>query len=257
MIAFIEGGTQVQYDDDSTGTQGFVTVTLTTDTDTGIVNTTYETSDGPATWDIAPDTITYTYLQSPPQVGRQYYYAIKVLSKRLGAQTFDPTGGTTGGGGTGELDFAGVLTVSVPTRCGPVMTLEPPILQFPPDRPDPGSTDVNLDTVLFEWTRVAGADTYVIEVSTDRTFPADHTVRGDAIFATGSSATMSSRLTGVGSQPSNLFRNWTGPLYWRVGARYTHDQFPPIDGRGNAVQYVFGTPRSFEALELPPAPVGR
>jgi len=252
MIMFVEGGQQVQFDDDSTGGATPWLVTITTDGDTGIVTVTYDAGSGTPNWDFAGDTITYDYVQTPPQIGRTYYYAIRVVSKKLGAQPFDPTGGTTGGGTT-TIDFAGTLTPSVATRCGPVMTIEPPVLQFPPDRPDPGSTDVNLDTVQFEWSRVAGADTYVIEVSTDRAFPANHTVRGSAIFASGTSITMSGRLTGVGGSPSTLFRNWAGPLYWRVGAKYSLDQFPPIDGRGNAVEYVFSTPRSFEALELPPA----
>lgn len=245
LQAVLEGGTLTQYDDDSTSAATQFNTTLTTSEDSGLVSFVTTASDATVTWDLQPDTFTYDYLQTPPQPGRKYYYAIRVISKKTTVNPFPE-----------DTEFiAGELNISMPYYAGPVTTIEPPVLQYPPDRPDPGSTDVNLDTTLFQWEAVAGADTYVIELSTDRSFSSKVSLRSAPILmraTAGSSVTH--RFVGTGGQsPSELFANVSAPIYWRVGARASDDASLPVDGSGRQVDYVFSLERSFESLDLPPA----
>ncbi len=253
MIDFLEGGMNKRYDDDSGQMPvGKVASIAEADETIGIYPVTIEIQDDLVvpTWEVEPTTVTYTYNYSPPVVGQMYYYAVRVLSKKLGAQPFPPTSD----GDTEDEVLTGQLVVSVASRCGPATVIEPPTLVSPPDYPDPGSLDVNLDTQLFEWEAVQGADTYVIELSTDRTFPAKQTVRSSDILVRAAAGTTIARtfVQGGGQSPSDLFANWTAPIYWRVGARSSLDQYLPIDISGHESKFVFGTERSFQALELPP-----
>ncbi|MGI6350629.1 MAG: hypothetical protein ACOX6M_02885 [Armatimonadota bacterium] len=245
LQAVLEGGALTQFDDDSTAVATGFNTTLSTSDTNGIVSFVTTPSDATVTWDLQPDSFTYDYLQTPPQPGTKYYYAIRVISKRATVNPFPE-----------DMDAAaGELIISVPYYAGPVTTIEPPVLQFPPDRPDPGSTDVNLDTTLFQWEAVAGADTYVIELSTDRSFAPKVTLRSNQILmraTPGSSVTH--RFVGTGGQsPSELFANVRAPIYWRVGARASDDVSLPVDGSGRQVDYVFSLERSFESLDLPPS----
>jgi hypothetical protein len=256
MIAFLEGGRQTRYDDDSTAGGGFLLATIT-EIDVGggsLFQVTFDVSVGPPYAHPGED---YNYNTPGPAPGLQYYYAVRVVSSAKNANTQLGGGGDTGGNGGGTQTTDQGVMWSVPYRCGPVTALQPAVLQFPPDRPDPGSTDVDLNTALFQWTAVGGADTYVIELSTNRDFPTSQTIRSREILIPRGqgSQSISEQFHGSGGiTPGDLFRNWKGPIYWRVGAKSTRDQFSPIDGAGRDVQYVVSVERSFEALELPPSP---
>jgi hypothetical protein len=245
LQAVIEGGALTQYDDDSTAVATSFNTSIATSSDNGIVTFVTTSPGGDVTWDLQPDSYTYDYLQTPPQPGTKYYYAIRVISKKVAPNPFPDDAEA----------LAGDLAISVPYRAGPVTTIEPPVLQFPPDRPDPGSADVNLDTTLFQWEAVAGADTYVIELSTDRDFAPANTLRSEQILMNATAGqSVTHRFVGTGGQsPAQLFANVRAPIYWRVGARASDDAFLPVDGGGRQVDYVFSLERSFEALELPPA----
>lgn len=257
MQMFLEGGLQTRYDDDATLVPSWWTTDIeSAGEDSGLyVVTTLSTDGGPAEWQFDANSISYTYQQQPPVPGQHYYYAIRLISKKLGAQPFPPPEGGTGGG-AGDENLEGQLIWGTPVRCGPATAIEPPELEFPPDRPAPGSTDVDLDTVLFQWQSSAGADVYVIELSTDRTFPAGQTIRSREIVqrTLTSGQSMARRFEGTGGQtPKQLFANWSGPIYWRVGARCDLDQYAPITVTGQEIRYIFGRERSFQALELPPS----
>jgi len=113
---------------------------------------------------------------------------------------------------------------------------------------------VDVDTALFEWSATAGADTYVIEMSTDRSFPPKQTLRSDEILArVNAGQTIARRFTGTGGQtPSAVFGNWDGQIYWRVGARNSLDQYSPIKTDGTESRFVFGVERAFQTLDSPP-----
>lgn len=257
MIDFLEGGPNTRYDDDSGNMPvGKIATIEAADAEVGIYPVTIEMQDALVTpsWTLEPTTITYNYNYSPPVVGQMYYYAVRVVSKKLGAQPFPPSSGGTGGGTTDE-DLTGQLVVSGSSRCGPATVIEPPTLLSPPDYPDPGSRDVDLNSQLFEWTAVQGADTYVVELCTDRSFPAKQVVRSADIQARTAAGQTLARtfVPGGGQNPSDLFSNWTGPIYWRVGARSSFDQYLPIDLSGRESKFVFSVERSFQTLEAPPS----
>lgn len=244
MVAFLEGGSSRVYVDDVAGAGSSELVTLTTDADTGLVQVAREAGSGTPAITQATDTITYDYNSTPPVAGQDYYYLVRVVSKKLGATPFDPVDGTP--------DLSGQLVVSQSYPSRQVTLLASTVLVSPPNYPDPGSLDVDLPNALFSWDPAIGADSYCIELCTDRTFPAQQIVRSTEYHVAAGTTTAISR-TFAGADLSAAFGSWTGPIYWRVGARRSTNAADPVDVTGKRVGYVYSDYRSLEAIESPPS----
>jgi len=241
LIAFLEGGGSTVFVDNSADQPPIENVALTTDDTTGVVPVNRSPGSGTATIEYGATSITYEIAPTPPSPGQVYYYAIRVVTKKLPAIPFDPPDGTASYGGT--------LWVSVPYYSGSVTALRRPVLVFPPTEPDPGSLDVDIATVQFTWESAPGADAYVIEVSTDRAFPPTQTSRSEE-YLVGSAGGQIAR-TYQGGDPATSFRN-AEHVYWRVGARSSLDTFYPEDRLGRTTYFVFSDVRSFGGLDVPP-----
>ncbi len=151
--------------------------------------------------------------------------------------------------------MSGQLDTGYTLRRSGVATLMPGgTLVSPPGDPDPGSRDVDLETYLFQWDPALGADTYVLELCTDRSFPASQVLRSSEYFVATTTTTPIARRF-VGADAAIAFANWQGLIYWRVGARCSTDTFLPVDRFGSPVGYVYSDYRAFSALEsAPPQP---
>ncbi len=244
MQAFVQGGSTNRFVD-SEGAQPAVTVTVSTQS-TGLV--TVDVQDAGATPTPAltrsDSSNTYTIVPTPLVSGTAYYYAICVVSKWLIPVPFDVDGGAS-------LD--GTLRVSQPVYVGPITAVRRPVLVDPPDLGEPGSQEVDLRTVVFQWEMVGGGNRYVIEVSTDPSFGADNVVRSSeyVVPAPQDGAVLARQFTGA--DLSRIFRNVQGPIYWRVGARHEGDP-TPVDINGQPVGYVYSAPRAFQVQTPPPPP---
>lgn len=244
LIAFLDGGRSIVFIDDFDGARRDELVTVTTD-DSGIVQVTRDAGSGTPNISLGTDTITYDMVPTQPTRGTRYYYAVRVVTKKLAAQPFDDP--------DNDPLLAGVLWVSRSYGSRQVTGIAAGSLVSPPDLPDPGSRDIDLTNGLFEWEAVAGADTYVLELCTDRSFPSGQVVRSTEYLVSALAGTTISRLF-QGADAAGAFENWSGPIYWRVGARRVSDGNQPVDEFGRASGYVFGAERAFQALESPPAP---
>jgi hypothetical protein len=243
LIAFIEGGDVTSFidsaDDDRTAEQ----ITVSTNDSTGYVAVNRAPSSGPASASYGADTITYDIVPTPPSPGEIYTYTVRTVTKKLPPQPFP--------GSSGELSLGGQLKLSTEARSTQATLLEQPILVDPPAAPDPGSRDVDIATTLFSWQAVDSADTYVLEFSTDRSFPEGNTVRSDPYAIIQTEGTVVSQKV---NDPAvaEAFRNVTDPIYWRVGARNSSDALYPRDRFGRAVDWVFSASRSFYGIDAPP-----
>ncbi len=243
LIAFIEGGASRSYVDAVADLRAPELVTLTTNEDTGYVSVNRQAGDAVPAITQESDTITYNIVSTPPTPGQSYYYLLRVVSKKLGATPFDPTDGNS--------DLSGQLVVSTGYGSSQATVLEAATPVSPPNAPAPGSTDVDPATALFEWTPALGADTYCLELCTDRGFPASQVVRSTEYFVATSTTTNISR-TFQGADVASAFGNVTAPIYWRVGARRSTNPVRPVGATGANAGYVYSDYFSFQALESPP-----
>lgn len=243
LVAFIEGGRVASFIDSTAVPRPFERIELSTDDDTGIVAVNRSTGSGVPSASYSSDSITYEIATTPPQAGQTYFYALRVVSKKLGAVPFDPVDGTP--------NLGGQLLYTRTYQSNQATALERPALLFPPGEPDPGSRDVDLVTCVFQWEAVANADTYVLELSTDRSFPSGQVTRStEYLTSSTGGGTVSRRFEGA--DLGMIFRDWRDRIYWRVGARNSRDPSPPVDRNGKPVGYVFAEPRSFYGIEGPP-----
>lgn len=241
LIAFLEGGGSSVFIDTSAIQPPIENVTLTTDDTTGVVAVNRSAGSGTASIQYGSTSITYELTPTPPSAGDTYYYAIRVVTKKLPTIPFDPPNGTAA--------FGGTLWVSEPYSSGSVTALRRPVLVFPPTEPEPGSLDVDVATVQFTWESTPGADSYVIELSTDPTFPAGQTSRSTE-YLVGSAQVQIAR-TYQGGDAATAYRD-AEHVYWRVGARSSLDTFYPEDRLGRTTYFVFSGVRSFGGLDAPP-----
>jgi hypothetical protein len=265
MITVMLGGTQTAFIDTNTSSGAMTTITLTTAED-GLVTETVEEEawDGTAlpSREFATDTATYIIVPSPLQSGDTYYYAIRAITKKLPPSPFPPqdTSGGTGGGGTttSDQDLTGRLVVgSTLSYAGPATAVQRPELVSPPDYPEPGSQDVSLDTVQFQWMTVPGANSYVIEVSTDREFPRDQILQSSVIQINDTTGGLQVARPFEGGGFATSFQGYDGPICWRIGARREADALEPVDVTTNkTIGWVFSEPFAFEAETAPPLPPG-
>jgi hypothetical protein len=198
-------------------------------------------------------------------VGRTYVYQVSAVVRR----TSTTTGGTGGGGQQTLLEDVETNPVS----SGPTTPINPPLL----DLPRAPAANVNLTSAVFTWLTRAGADTYVLELSSDRTF-----MNRNAITQLGPFFSTSTNAEGIimpqPATPINLSTNEIlrrdplflafvnrvpgaqRPTVWfRVGARNSVDQPGPVDwfkrqGADKQFRYIYSEPRSFTPADLPPPP---
>ena len=95
------------------------------------------------------------------------------------------------------------------------------------------NSSVDLTNVTFTWTSVAGADVYSVQVSADPTNPGSYQPVAQYINPSKSGGQSISRTVDL----SNRFAG-RALLAWRVGARNSQDQTPPLGG------YVFSDIKS-------------
>ncbi|MBI2843377.1 MAG: hypothetical protein HYX78_08250 [Armatimonadetes bacterium] len=111
----------------------------------------------------------------------------------------------------------------------------------------------NLQQVTFEWLSRRGADTYVVEASTNSTFSNPEYVSSPVYFSPlsdGQPVRLEAK-SALASKFSNVSSDQ--PIWWRVGARASTDRPGPIpaDGRSN-MRYVYSEISRFYPVEMPP-----
>jgi predicted RecA/RadA family phage recombinase len=165
----------------------------------------------------------------PIIAGRTYTYSVQTVYI---PPLSSGTGGGTGGGGGGTTTTSTLIsTPSTPS--GPVTALALPTLVAPAE----GATGVDLSAVNFQFMSVAGATSYVVQVSTDPSFSS-----GTSEVARVANASQQAGQT-LSSGPVNLQARFGGrsQLFWRVGARNDSNSTQPTGG------FVFSTGRGFTA----------
>ncbi len=203
-------------------------------------------------------------------IGQTYTYSITGVIRRPLA--ISNTGGQGGGGGNNQIGTEDVGTE--PVTSGPVT----PVAQ--PQLINPENMYTNVDLTRFNptWLSTTGADVFVVEVSTDRTFKNRSlilqlpTVYSTAPLATGVTQVLPSSVD-LTTNPVLLrdrnFANYVNrvpntpkpTLYWRVGARNDNDRPGPVHwitrnhGDGDRTfRYVYSEVRSFTPADMPPPP---
>lgn len=240
----IIGGSNTSYTDSADPTVLVAqTITLDVNDTTGIVDVNFTPPGATPSRTVSETGISYTLVPTPLEPGRMYYYAVQVVYKQLNPIPFPPPGETA--------NLAGRLRISLQQQVGPATALTPPQLESPPDFPNPGSTDVDLTTVQFQWLTTAGADTYVIELSTDPSFPRGATVRSTEYRVRGAEGQLIFQRF-RGADLSQLFQGLPVQVFWRVGCRNSLDAAEPVDRSGNRVGFVFSRARAFQVQERPP-----
>lgn len=201
-------------------------------------------------------------------IGQTYTYAITGVIRR--PLPVSNTGGTGGGGTDGG--FQDVGTEPVASR------QVTPVAQ--PQLVSPENLFTNVDLTRFNpiWQSTAGADVFVVEVSTDRTFKNKSLIwqhpiiYSTAPLATGVTQVLPSAID-LTTNPVLLrdrtFANYVNrvpnspkpTLYWRVGARNDADVPGPVHwiSRNHAdgdrtFRFVYSEVRSFTPADMPPPP---
>jgi len=202
-------------------------------------------------------------------IGQTYTYAISGVIRRVlpTANTGGTSGGTSGTTGTEDVG-------TEPVTSGPVT----PVAQSQLVTPENLYTNVDLTHFNPTWLSTTGADVFVVEVSTDRTFKNRSlilqlpTVYSTAPQATGVTQVLASSVN-LTTNPVLLrdknFANYVNgvanaakpTLYWRVGARNDNDRPGPVHwitrnhGDGDRTfRYVYSEVRSFTPADMPPSP---
>jgi hypothetical protein len=266
LVTFVVGGRTTEYVDDNSVRDIQRTITVTAQ-DTGVVQVTSvdeqvdPTSTTGNSITAATDEREYVIQSLGVQSGQTYYYAVVMVIKKLAPIPFDPTsgGGSSGGGSTTDAaDITGQLTAgSTPVYTGAATALERPELASPADYPSPGSQDVDITTVQFQWYTVPGANSYAIEASTDRDFPADQTIKTDEILINNMTGGQQVARSFVGGGFADNYEGYDGIIYWRVGAKRDTDALEPINIQtGLSAGWVFSEPRGFQPQTAPPLPPG-
>lgn len=202
-------------------------------------------------------------------VGRSYTYALTAVIRRPLA--IINTGGGTGGGNN-QVGTEDVGTSPVPSA------QTTPIAQAQLVQPENMFTNVDLTRFNPTWMSTTGADVFVVEVSTDRTFKNKTLIlQLPRVYSTAPLATgVTQVLDGAVNLTTNpvllrdaVFANYVNrvpnapkpTLYWRVGARNDDDRPGPVNWitRNHAdgdrtFRYVYSEVRSFTPADMPPPP---
>ncbi len=114
----------------------------------------------------------------------------------------------------------------------------------------------NLHKVTFEWLSKRGADTYIVEASTDPTFRNPEFVSRPISFSSVEGQLVRLEVT---TSLYNLFQMLPSeqPIWWRVGARASTDSPGPIPANGREnMRYIYSEINHFYPVEMPPVPPG-
>ncbi|MGC9003553.1 MAG: hypothetical protein ACP5KZ_02485, partial [bacterium] len=173
----------------------------------------------------------------PLTPGRQYYYFV------IGVITYTPLVPPSTTGGRQAANQQGVQYIwSDPIPLGGYTPIIPPTPLSPANNSEFLPDD--LKKMTFQWQAVDGANEYVVELSTDPSFPRDKTWRSNPLFATAKAGDI---LMLDSPDLSVRFGN-ASVLYWRVGAINNNDSQRPPQG------YVF-YPGFFRITKtMPPGP---
>jgi hypothetical protein len=112
-----------------------------------------------------------------------------------------------------------------------------------------GGESQNLHKVVFQWRSLLGADSYILEVSTNPTFSSPEYV-SNVVTAAPSPAGQIVSIT-VNETLYALFRNVPGTqsIYWRVGARAAGDTPGPVPPAGRPdYRYIYSEINSFHPI---------
>lgn len=201
--------------------------------------------------------------------GNSYNYGVNAIIRRP-VSTSTSNNNNNGTGGTTETEDVS----TEPVRSGQVTPVIPSILSSPQDMA------VNVDLAKFNptWNSTRGADVFVVEVSTDRTFKNKAVlvqlpmVYSTAVMTQGVAQTLpaSVDLTALDVLKRDAtFANYVNrvagsakpTLYWRIGARNDADRPGPVDwitssaGNGDRTyRWVYTGIRSFTPADMPPPP---
>jgi hypothetical protein len=241
----------VTYYTDTTDEYALTATWTANDDGTVDLETTTETVDVTPTTALTTTDYTGTAVHTPIAPGTQYYYCLRMISRRVRVEQ-PPEGG---------LPIVQVVRSDPSRVAGPVTPLMAAQLVAPPNAPLPGSTDINTSQVTVSWRTSAGADAYEVQFSRVPTFPVGPQTwslardGGGPFYTTLMQGDQEVQRTFNISSKFPLRDQFGQPLpsfmiFWRVGAARSLDQSPPSpDG------YVFGTEvRSFTTAELPPLP---
>ncbi|MCX6358215.1 MAG: hypothetical protein NT029_00255, partial [Armatimonadetes bacterium] len=203
--------------------------------------------------------------------GNSYNYAVSAIIRRpVGSGSSNNNNNNGGTGGTTTTEDVS----TEPVRSGQVTPVLPSILSSPQDMA------VNVDLAKFNpnWNSTRGADVFVVEVSTDRSFKNKTVlvqlpmVYSTAVMTQGVVQTLPSSvdLTALDVLKRDAtFANYVNrvagsskpTLYWRIGARNDGDRPGPVDwitssaGNGDRTyRWVYSGIRSFTPADMPPPP---
>ena len=115
------------------------------------------------------------------------------------------------------------------------------------------ASDVDLNSVDFNWLSVLGADQYIVEASTDPSFRrVDY--RSGIVVASPSSEGDQVVLENQNLQQffSNVSANTV--IYWRVGCKNSLDQPGPVPDPFSKQRFVFSETSQFRVNDAPPPP---
>lgn len=204
-------------------------------------------------------------------IGRTVTYSITGIVRRTVAQ--NNNGNNGGGNNNGGNTVEDVETL--PVNSGPTTPINQPLLSTPADQSSQLNL-ANLSNFAFITPNQGGADTYVLEISTDRTFM-DRTriVQLPAVIntTTGTITVPAFDLTNGGLngplRRDPIFANFVNrvpgaarpTLFFRVGARNSQDSPGPVHAitrnpkdEDRTFRYIYSSVRSFTPADMPPPP---
>jgi curli biogenesis system outer membrane secretion channel CsgG len=203
-------------------------------------------------------------------IGRTSTYSVTGVVRRNVATTGNNNGG--GGGGNNGNSFEDVE--SLPVNSGPTTPINQPQQSTPAD----ASQQLNLASLTnftFLTPAQGGADQYVLEYSTDRTFmdrsrivqiQQVSTVNGTVTFPpvdlTNSGLNAPLRKDPVFANFVNRVPGAARPtIFWRIGARNSQDSPGPVHAitrnpkdEDRTFRYIYSSVRSFTPADMPPPP---
>jgi hypothetical protein len=204
-------------------------------------------------------------------IGRTYTYQLTAVVRTQAINTNNQNGGGGGQGGN-TLIFQDVETDTVASQ--PATPINAPLLNGPQDL----ASSVDLSAANFTFLSRPGADTFVVEVSTDRTFMNRNAiVQLPLVFSTApNSEGVTQSLPAAVDLRNNAilkkdptFANFVNrvpgaarpTLFWRVGARNNADRPGPVHwitrnpkDEDRTFRFIYSTVRSFSPADLPPNP---
>lgn len=221
-------------------------------------------------------TSTFTVVGVPNPAGTQqgfitgttYIYQVSAVIRRAVAQTSNNQNNNQNSG-TSTEDIE-----SNPVNSGPTTPVDPPVLSAPVN----GITQVNIRQFTnVAFTGVTGADNYVVELSTDRTFMNRSRILQLPIIFGQPGATIGLNAPVDLTNPSvnkplrndptfaNFINNVPGApaptIFIRVGARNSADRPGPVNwitknpkDNDRTFRWVYSQPNSFQPAVAPPPP---